>query len=342
MATTERLHLLLALKEVTYGVFNTPALTDARAPRDVPSYDVEFGTVDKMRVRPTRVSAGKDLASMYRKFECEWDLSGPADAGGGTLAQAPRWGIFMEASEMVETLNGAGPYTSVVYTFASRQNQTSLSLDFYEFYLGEPRARQIRLAGTRFYWEFSIGVDEPGLWKFTGCGLFQGNPGERTFSAPDLAGIDYGDNTEQCDSANGKNMVLTIGGVSMNAKSISLKTNRKVEQLQAVTAQYGVEACYVTADKGAVFELEVDPIIDDVATLDFWADILSQGLKALVIQVDTAQGTRITINIPGGQTLEFSREDDKNLIRRKQMIYPVDCDTDTGDTALTVTVERTP
>jgi hypothetical protein len=341
MATTERLHLLLALAEVTYGVFNTPALTDGYAPRDVPTYDVEFGTVDKMRVRPTRVSAGKDLGSMYRKFECEWDLSGPGDPGGADLPQ-PRWGLFLEASEMVRTDVGLVPVTGHLYTFASRQNQTSLSLDFYEFYLGEPRARQIQLAGCRFFWEFSIGVDEPGLFKFTGCGLFQGNPGERTFSVLDLSGIDYGDNTEQCDSANGKAMVLTIGGVSLNAKSISLKTNRKVEQLQSVVATYGVEACYVTADKGAVFELEIDPIIDDVATLDFWDDILTQVLKAVVIQVDTAQGSRITINIPGAQSLEFSREDDKNLIRRKQMIYPVDCDTDTGDTALTVQIERTP
>lgn len=340
MATTERLFLLLAVKEVSYGVFLAPALTDARAARDFPNYDVEFGTVDKFWVRPTRISGGKDVAAIFRKAELEWALSGPGTPGGDL--PEPRWGIFMEACEMSRTDIGAAPVTGHTYAFTSRANQASLSMQLYEFYQSEARAREIEWAGARFAWEFSIAVNEAGLWKFSGCGLFQGAPGERTFSGGDLGDINYGDDDEQCDSANGKAIVLTIGGVSLNAKSISLKTNRKVETQEDVNAVQGISQCYVTADKGAVFELEIDPVIDDNATLDFWADILAQTLKALVIQIDTAGGTRIVINIPAGQTLEFSREEDKGLIRRKQMIYPVDCDSDIGDTALTIAVTRTP
>jgi hypothetical protein len=340
MAATERLCLLLADEEVTYGTPVVPALTDARAARDFTDYDVEFGTIDKMWTRPTRISGGKDVGALFRKVELEWAVSGP-DAGAPDVL-APRWGIFMKACEMSETDIGAGPITGKTYAFTSRANQTSLTLEFYEFYQGSLVARKIIIPGVRLAWEFSVAVNEAALWKFSGAGLFQGAPTERTFTGGDMTTIDYGADGEQCDSANGKAIVLTIGGVSLNAKSVSLKTNRKVETQEDVTATYGIAACYVTADKGAVFELEVDPVIDDIATLDFWADILAQTLKAMTIQIDTANGARLTFTIPGAQTLEFSREDDKGLIRRKQMIYPVDCDSDAGDTALSLAVTRTP
>ena len=254
MAATERLFLLLAAKEVTYGVPVVPALNDARAARDFADYDPEFGTVEKMWTRPARTSGGKDVAAIYRKIDLEWPMSGPGVPGGDL--PAPRWGIFMEASEMVETNVGVGPITGHIYAFASRQNQTSLTMELYEFFLGSLSARKIVMAGARLAWEMSIAVNEPGLIKFTGCALFLGAPTERLFTETELdVDVDYGDDDEQCDSANGKAIVLTIGGVSLNAKSISLKTNRKVETQEAVTASQGIAACYVTADKGAVFDI---------------------------------------------------------------------------------------
>lgn len=334
----------MAKIESTYGTDASPVYTaDGIAVRNVTKRDPEISMLDKMRVRPNRASQGKDVGSIYQAWEVEMDAQGPAGYGGVDMP-VPKIDVLLRACEMTRADVGAAPITGYLYSFRSREAQTSLTVVLEEFELDGADARTIKSVGTKFSWEFSIGVDEPAIFKFTGLGLMpSGADTDTAYTASDLRTLlDYGNAQEVCDAANGKAVTLTLGGVTRQAKSVKIKINRKAEMAQSVTGTYGNAFAYNTADEGSVFEVEIDPFEELVADYNQWTNLLSQGTSALVIAFTTAQGCTYTFTCATTQEGEFTRDNDKNLVRISQKLYPSDCHVNGADSALTLQIDGNP
>jgi hypothetical protein len=318
-----RLLTLLVKVESPYGSDSTPAVgTNAVMPRSFKD-DPNIAEVEKPRVDAKHRTVGKQIASVSIPIEAEFELVGHATAG-----TAPQFGPILKAAGMSETVSIG---TSVTYAYNSLAAQSSVSMYAYKYQLGGAAAALLhKYLGVRFgALEISGGVDAPFVIKVSGEGLFGGT----SDATPTVASLAFSD--EILDGANGKNCTFTIGGVSTDIKSFSLKTNREAMRRDSIVGTYGVKEIFVTAAPGSVHEITLDREVQLKADLDHWSRMLADTTKfAWSISWTSPGGSIVTIAGPKLQEGSFSYNDD-GILRLDQTFYACD-DADTGDDALTI------
>ena len=320
-----RLLTLLAKTEVTYGSDPSPAVaTDAAMPRMF-SDDPEIGEIEKPRVDAKHRTVGKQIGSIAVPIEVEFEGVGAVDS---PLSE-PQLGKFLRASGMAVAATGGPPVTAQTYRFSSLAVQQALTLYAYKFQLGGAAvALKHEYNGCRFTWECSGGVDAPMVWKFSGMGLWGGTEDV----TPTVASLAFPD--EITDGANGKACTLTIGAVSTDVKSFTIKAGREVMRRDSILGTYGVKEIFVTAKPGFVHEITLDREVKLKADRDHWAEMLGEGKVAWSLSWDSAAGSTVTISGSKLQAGAFSYEDD-GILRLGQTFYACD-DSDAGDDALAI------
>ncbi len=330
--------LLLVKSEVTYGTDPTLAVTDALMARSF-TMEPQISELDKPRIGATNISRGKTVGKVSWATTFEVDSVGIGDPGGGDYT-APRYDPLLRACSMVATDVGAAPITGVTYTFSTRNSggQDSVRIEPIKFTWEDGTQKMSPLAGARFTVEFSIGVDEPGIFSFAGNALYDGDPEATAFA---VASVDYGDVVEQDDSANGKGITLVVGGENICAKSVKITMNRTVSEVTAIKGTQGVLEYFVSSSPGQVFTIEMDDIETTVIPSPEWVDMLAETKQLGVLTIDTVQGTRIVFTFPELQRGAFSFEDDASVSRLPTSWYACD-DTEAGDDAISIAFSRTP
>lgn len=324
MPLDARLLTLLAKDEGgTYGTDPTPTVgANAVMPVSFKD-DPNIAEVEKPRVDAKHRAVGKQIASISVPIEVEFECVGHATAG-----TAPQFGVFLTSAGMTETVVAV---TSVTYAYSSLAVQGSCTLYAYKYQMGGAAAAlKHEYNGCRFgAVEITAGVDAPCRIKFSGEGLFGGVED----ATPTVASLAFSD--EYLDGANGKACTFTIGGVSTDVKSFSLKTNREVMRQDSIVGTYGVKEIFVTASPGSVHEITLDRPAELVATRDHWARMLADTTKfAWSLAWTTPGGSTVTIAGSKLQEGAFSYSDD-GILRLEQTFYACDSG-DTGDDALTI------
>jgi hypothetical protein len=149
---------------------------------------------------------------------------------------------------------------------------------------------------------------------------------------PTVASLAFPD--EILDGANGKACTLTIGAVSTDVKSFTIKAGREVMRRDSILGTYGVKEIFVTAKPGFVHEITLDREVKLKADRDHWAEMLGEGKVAWSLSWDSAAGSTVTISGSKLQAGAFSYEDD-GILRLGQTFYACD-DSDAGDDALAI------
>ncbi len=324
MPIEARLLTVLAKDEGgTYGTDPTPTV-GANAVMPV-SYkdDPNIAEVEKPRVDAKHRVVGKQIASVSVPLELEFECVGNAAAG-----TAPQFGVLLTSSGMTETVSAA---TSVTYAYNSLAAQKSCTIYAYKYQLGGAAAAlRHEYNGCRFgALEITGGVDAPWRIKFSGEGLY----GTVDDATPTVASLAFPDDI--LDGANGKACTFTIGGVSTDIKSFSLKTNREVMRRDSILGTHGVAEIFVTASPGSVHEITLDRQVELVATRDHWSRLFADTTKfAWSLAWTTPGGSTVTISGSKLQEGAFSYSDD-GVLRLDQTFYACDS-ADTGDDALTI------
>lgn len=324
MPIDARLLTLLVKAESTYATDPTPTVgSNAVMPVSYKD-DPNIAEIEKPRVDAKHRVVGKQIASVSVPLEIEFECVGHPTAG-----TAPQFGPLLKASGMSETVSAA---TSVTYAHSSLAAQGSCTLYAYKFALGgAASALRHEYNGCRFGpVEITGGVDAPWRIKFSGEGLY----GTVDDATPTVASLSFDDN-EITDGANGKACTFTIGGVSTDIKSFSLKTNREVMRRDSITGTHGVAEIFVTASPGSVHEITLDRQVELVATRDHWSRLFADTTKfAWSLAWTTPGGSTVTIAGSKLQEGAFSYSDD-GILRLEQTFYACDS-SDVGDDALTI------
>lgn len=329
--------LLLVKSEATYGVDPVLAVTDALMARSF-TMEPQISELDKPRIGATNISRGKTIAKVSWAVTFEVDAVGIGDPGGDYTV--PRYDNLLRACSMIVTPVGAAPVTGQTYTFSTRNTtgQDSVRIEPIKFTWEDGTQKMSPMAGARFTVEFSIGVDEPGIFTFSGNALYDGDP-EATVFDPDA--VDYGDVVEQDDSANGKGITLQWGGQNICAKSVKITMNRVISEVPAIKGTQGVIEYFVSSSPAQVFTVEMDDIETTVIPASEWVDLLSEEKKLGILTIDTVQGTRIVFTMLQLQRGAFSFEDDASVSRLNTSWYACDA-TEAGDDAISIAFSRTP
>ena len=322
-----RLQTILAKTESSYGTDPTPTVgANAMMPRVFDANSPKIGEIEKPRVDAKHRTVGKQIGSISIPIKAEFELVGRTDS---PLTE-PQFGPFLKACGMVVAGTGGPPVDTQTYTFSSLAAQSSVTIYEYRFEQGGAGdALQHEYNGCRFAWEIAGGVDAPCVITFNGEGLWGGI----TDGTPTVASLAFDD--EVLDGANGKACTFTIGGVSTDIKSFTIKSGRETMRRDSILGAHGVKEIFVTAKPGFVNEVSLDREVQLVADRDHWSRMLADTTKfAWSLSWSSAAGATVTISGSKLQEGAFSYEDD-GILRLKQTFYACDS-SDTGDDAITI------
>lgn len=327
---------LLAKSEGTsYGVDAAPTAADnAFMPKSF-SWEPDFSEVAKPRIAATFRSTGVQIGTLKLKWKCTFDFGGPADPGGGNPYTEPKWVTFARACGIAVAATGT-PVDTHTLSFSTRVNQESLTIYHGYWDEGANEARQTKLLGARATMSFQVGVNEAFEIMFEGEALFGGDSDLSNQALPTYAAI-----AETDDAANGKAMLLTIGGVSTDVTSIKYKSNRSLAQINSVLETYGVKRILIDSKPGSNHEIEMDRELVLKATRDFFDEVLGEAKVAWSITIDSSGGNRCVIAGSRLQMAGFKFEGKDGHMRVPQKFLVCDSSS-AGDNALTITLSRTP
>lgn len=329
--------LVLAKTETTYGVDAVP-LTTVNAIQPVKcELSPEIVEIAKDRYAAKPRSVGAQIGPIAWGIKLEFDMSGPPDPGMSALPE-PSWAKFAKACGMKVTSSGV-PVDTHAYTFDARNTQNSLTIHVYAFEHGSNNAVRYRLTGCRFKPYIKGGMGEATRIYFEGMGLYQEDPDDET---PTIATIVYDASEHELgDGANGKAMSMDLNGVEAEVTKFEWKCNREVMARDSVTASQGHKEFFVQAKPDSQHEINIDPLLESIATRDAFALLLAETKVSWLIQGDTSGGTRWKLNGSRIQEASFKFENNNGVFRLPGKFIP--CDSDSGgDSAVTLTISRTP
>lgn len=327
--------LLCFAEESSYGVDEEPTVASAIAAMDF-ELTPEISEVARPVISHTHASQGKAIGSICWKVTFKFRAVGAGDPDTDPLP-APRYESFFKAAGFAVATSGS-PVDTHTYDYVTRSEQASLSVYAYAFQVGSDDARLYKLLGMRGSLTYKVAVDEEAHWIFEGYAFFDA-PTDVT--ALDTSSLDLGDATELVDSATGKAMTVTAGGVTMEVSSIEIKQHSAATKVKSVTGTQGYSRFPITAPPDASWQVTWNPIKGLVADYDEWAKILAETTEAVSIVCDSAQGTRTAFTLPAFQIGSVSYEGDDGAVRTATTGYLRDASGD-GDDAFSVAISRTP
>lgn len=324
------LALILAKPESAYGTDPTPTeAANAIVVREF-SMTTEVEMIDRSRLRPTFSSPGAAQGMVHCAFEFSCPATGSPDPDTDPLAE-PDYGIFLDASGMAGASTGS-PVDTWTYTPDSTST-ASVTLYVYLF-RDDGSADLYEINGARMGWELTGSSGDVIAWNFSGLGLYN----DPAAGSPTLANVAY---NEALDDAVLKGGTVTVGGTTRNISEFSIAWNREPQVRPDFTGTHGVAGIHLSSPIGQSITGSFNPELRLEATYDHLDKILGETKEALVIQWDTAGGSRVTVNAPALQQGSFSYDEDSGIWRLGQEFYLCD-DADTGDDAIEVVITRTP
>jgi hypothetical protein len=269
MAMLSNRGLIIAKKEVTYGVDPTPVAGDAIPiiPDSLTiTVDGEVIDVNTLRESISQENVVIGSKTMQISFDCYLK-------GSGTAAVAARIGRLIKACGFGETIAA-----DVQYDLAS----TSIDSVTIYAYLGEVL---YKFLGCRGNAELNFTNGQPAVIKFTMTALY---------TAPADSGILGSATFETTNPLPCQNMTFTYGGVALQIQSLNINLNNEIVKVEDLTSVHGIAEIVIA--KRSV-QGGMNPILYTVATRDSWAnwnagtgatlDLVLSGGAGNIIEIDS-------------------------------------------------------
>jgi hypothetical protein len=261
--------VLLAKKEVTYGVDPTPVGANAILVRNMTLTPLESDFVSRDLIRPFFGSSEQMLVGSRVKLECEVEI-----AGSGVAGTPPKWAPLIEACAFTET--------DTVSDDTYKPNSTAAaSVTLY--YNLDGVLHEIN--GARGDVSFELTAKQIPVMKFSFTGLYVGVI-DAAAATPDYSGFMQPKPVDTTWTPTG-----TLHGVTPIISGLSIAMNNQVVHRKLIGAE-----SVIIVDRKPTGQITFEASL--VATKDWWTIARNATLAAMQVIHGTTAGNIVQIDAP--------------------------------------------
>lgn len=280
--------VIVAKKEVTYGVDAAPLAANVIRASDVSLNPLEAKTVARQPVQPYMGAGTSYLVGKHVKLDFTVEAAGSGDA-----ANAVAYAELLLACGLAETVDATPGSEKVVYTPVSGSFD-SLSMYFYVDGVLH------KLLGARGNVVYDMKAEDVPVWRFSFMGLFVAP------SAAAVPAVDFSAFKDPVIPTKATLPTITLHGYAAKLRSLSVDLGAKVEYRPLCN-----DESIIITDRETTGKINIEE--PAIGTKDFWVAATGHTRGVLQLVHGIAAGAIVGIDAPKVQILGISRTEAQGI-----------------------------